>query len=327
MMSFLLLASAPLSLGVEAQIDAHDAIVVRADSGLSSESQFQAGSLAKYACTLTVLKLAEEGHLSLDDRIGDLLPDYSGPDAQNILQRDLLANRSGLPDDLLPAFRADPTIARAHLSALEASNRFAAGSIDGAKEWSYDLGNWILVQAAIEQVTGASLESVMAEKLLVPAGLEHTRLSFGIPDLVNSPEPAAPVRPLPPFLKCSGGLVSTPADLLRLVDWAYSGGLAQESLAALHQVTTEEEGYTLGGRVRQVGGRMLSWQTGSNGPYKTQLVYDPATGEGWAAMTASNSAEHMAKLRSEWLERLGEQDRASGVPLPRLRENGGRGKD
>lgn len=307
MMSLLLLlASLPPAMGVEAQIDAEGTLTVHADTGLSEDSQFQAGSLAKYACTLTVLKLAEEGQLSLDSPISDLLPGYSGPDGRAIALADLLANRSGLPDDLLPAFRADPTIARAQLSALDASNRFAGGSIDPAKGWSYDLGNWIIVQAVIEQVTGASLESVMAEKLLAPAGLEHTRLSFGIPDLANSPEPAAPVRPLPPFLKCSGGLVSTPADLLRLVDWAYSGGLAQESLTALHQVTSEEEGYTLGGHVRQVGGRTLSWQTGSNGPYKTQLVYDPATGEGWAAMTASNSAEHMTKLRSEWLERLNE---------------------
>lgn len=206
-----------------------------------------------------------------------------------------------MPDDLLPAFRADPSIATAPLSAIEAANRFAAGAIDSERPWSYDLGNWIIVQAVIEQTTGQDLEQVAREMLFDEATLPNSRFDSGRPELAKSPAPADVVRPLPPFLKCAGGLVSTPVELLRLVDWAYTRGLSQESIDALHKVSTEEENYTIGGRVRVIKGHTLSWQAGSNGPYKAQLVYDPESGRGWAAMTASNSLDPTSAARARWL--------------------------
>lgn len=297
--------AAHIDLGVEAWLDPDDRVDVYASRSLSSDSQFQAGSLAKYTCTLIALRLADEGRLSLDSSLSDLLPDYAGPGAREITLRGLLTNRSGLPDDLLPAIRSDPSIATADLSAIEAANRFAAGEIDAERDWSYDLGNWIIVQAAIEAASGKSIEQVAIDELLKPAGMSASRFDAGTPVLANSPEPAEPVRPFPPFLKCAGGLVSTPVELLRMVDWAYSGGLSQESIESLHQTTTEEENYTIGGRVRVVSGNLLSWQSGSNGPYKSQVVYDPATGSGWAAMTASNSSTELAEARGRWLAARG----------------------
>lgn len=304
MFSIVLAMAAHIDLGVEAWLDEKDGIKVYASQSLSTDSQFQAGSLSKYACTLMVLKLSEERKLSLGSTLDQLLPSYAGPSARDITLQSLLANRSGLPDDLLPAFRADPSIATAQLAAIEAANRFASGEIDDGRPWSYDLGNWIIVQAIIEQTTGQDIDQVAKEMLFDEASMPTSRFDAGRPELANSPPPADVVRPLPPFLKCSGGLVSTPVELLRLVDWAYSRGLSQESIDALHEVTTEEENYTVGGRVQVIGGRILSWQSGSNGPYKTQLVYDPASGRGWAAMTASNEVSPMSAARARWLETI-----------------------
>lgn len=300
MLSLLLAITAP-PLGVEATLDQRQQISVNADTGLSAQSQFQAGSISKYACSLMALKLAEQGRFSIDDRLDTLLPGYTGPSASDISLADLLANRSGLPDDLLPAFQADPSIASASLKATDAANRFAAGSRSEGQGWAYDLGNWILVQAIIEQSTGLPLADAAEMLLLTPAGLENSRFDSGVPALQESPEPAASVRPFPPFLTCAGGLVTTPSDLLRLVDWAYRGGLSHSSLERLHRFTTRKQNYTLGGRIRLEEDKVLSWQTGSNGPYKSQLVYDPHTGEGWAAMTASDDSEPLSAARTAWL--------------------------
>lgn len=61
MFAFVLAMAAHTDLGVEAWLDEQDEVKVYASQSLSSESQFQAGSLSKYACTLMVLKLSEEG--------------------------------------------------------------------------------------------------------------------------------------------------------------------------------------------------------------------------------------------------------------------------
>ena len=301
MFSIIFALAAQIDLGVEAWLDERDGLEVHASHALSAESQFQAGSISKYACTLIALRLVDEGKLSLDSDLSELLPQYSGPSSQNITLESLLANRSGLPDDLMPAFRADPSIAMAQHSAIDGANKYAASAINPDQGWSYDLGNWIIVQAVIEEATGKRLEQAAMDELFEPAGLSATRYEAGQPSLVNSPDPNGSVRPIPPFLKCAGGLISTPAELLRLVDWAYTDGLARESLERLHSITTETENYTIGGRVRTIEGRVLSWQSGSNGPYKSQLVYDPASGSGWAAMSASNSSESLSQARERWL--------------------------
>ena len=110
--------------------------------------------------------------------------------------------------------------------------------------------------------------------------------------------------PMPGFLQCAGGLASRPLDLIGLLRFTYKGGLSARALNQLTSVATPEENYALGGRIHEHEGSIWSWQTGSNGPYKSIAIYDPVSDSGFAAMTATGDWAPMQAARDEWLAAL-----------------------
>ncbi|MBV7265301.1 serine hydrolase domain-containing protein [Erythrobacter ani] len=266
---------------------------------------YEAGSIGKFVCTLAALRLADRGVLSIDDTIGQLLPRFADTAIAPIKLRDVLASRSAISDGLLPALQADPQAVMSTPDAATAVERYATGDLNGASgsRWSYDLVNWVVVQAVIEKQTDRPIASVMDELVIQPAGLGDSRV-FVRQIGPGAQTPASPPRPLPGFLTCAGGLASTPRDLIALARFPHKGGLTAGSLEQLTTITAPEEGYTLGGRFLQTSaGQLLSWQSGSNGAYKSVVTYDPSTDTGFAAMTASGSNESIQAARTEWMER------------------------
>ena len=266
---------------------------------------YEAGSIAKFACTLAVLRLADRGVMKLDDPVGRFLPSVEGSPVATVTLRHVLANRSGIEDKMMSAVREDVGSVMAVADSAEAVRRFAGQELEAkpGSNWSYDLINWIIVQAVIENATEKPVAEALKELVLGPAGMKESRMFFGSGDS-SFATPVEPSRPLPSFLQCAGGMASTPADILALARFAHDGGLSDASLSLLTKVTTAEQSYTLGGRFRTTSaGRLLSWQAGSNGSYKSLVVYDPATDTGFAAMTASGDPATLDAARDAWLNR------------------------
>ncbi|GAA4049009.1 serine hydrolase domain-containing protein [Parerythrobacter jejuensis] len=285
------------------------AITVGASGDAIAGALYESGSIGKFACTLATLRLADSGALDLGDSLGDLLPGFGDTPIGDVTLKQVLASRSGLADGLLPAFRKSPADVMSTPDARTALMKFATGelvSVPGT-QWSYDLVNWIAVQAVVEQTTGQPIGDVLDRTVLQAAGMGQSRIFIGeIGD--GAAPPSAPVRPLPGFLTCAGGLATTPTDLIALARFPHQGGLSAESLELLTSVTTEDEGYTLGGRYLAAGqspSRMISWQTGSNGAYKSLVTYDPHTDTAFAAMTASDDNSAIQQARSEWMAQRG----------------------
>ena len=301
---------------------ADGAIEAHAAPGLSPATQFQAGSIAKWACSVAVLRFVDRERFSLDERVVDVLPDFAGP--RDVRVRDLLANRSGLADGLMPAIRAegpDAILAR-DFSALEAANAFASGAPAAVRDtvFSYDLVNWILVQAILEHQSGEPIARVMDDELLGPheADLPDSLFATGVPPLDDAPDIAGDVMPTPSWLACAGGLVTTPTDLVKLMDWVAYSSLSADSLAALTAVTTQDEGYALGGRVRrdEDTGALYFWLSGSNGPFKSRAGYRLDTREGFAAMNAANDWERLVAAKEEWFETMRAHAPSDGAAPP-----------
>lgn len=272
--------------------------------------QYQAGSIAKLACTFAALDMAEEGLISLDASIAELLPGFTGRAGDEVTLLSLLQNRSGLQDELMTALRADMSLLDRSMPALAAANEFAGKPTEypPGTAFNYVNSNWVVVQAILEHVDGRGVATVLDQRVFRPAGLENTEIFSGSlpgPDPVPS---ATPNARIPDFVACAGGLASTPADLVKLLRYPYTGGLNAASQKRLMMVTTPEEGYTIGGRVNDIGRlgapHVLSWQSGSNGDFKSVAVYDPITDRGYAIM--SNTADHEALevKRDRWLETL-----------------------
>ena len=267
---------------------------------------YESGSIGKFACTIAAMRLVDRDALMLDDTLGSLLEDVAATPIATVTLRQVLASRSGIADGLLPAFQSSPSDVMGTPDANAAVRKFALGALaaEPGSEWSYDLVNWIVVQAVIEEVTGRPIADVLADLVLNPAGMGQSRIFVGeIGEGAQKPE--APVRPLPGFLTCAGGLATTPTDLIALARFPHKGGLSASSLRALTTIYTPDEGYTLGGRYIMAGQgtkRLVSWHTGSNGAYKSLVTYDPLTDSGFAAMTASNDSQMIQDARTEWME-------------------------
>jgi len=265
---------------------------------------YEVGSIAKFACTVAALRLVDRGSFALDDSIERLLPQFANTSIASISIRNVLASRSGIADGLMPAFRSDPVAVMSTPDAASAVTKYALGDLTAApgSAWSYDLVNWIVIQAVIEARAKKGIGAVLEELVLRPSGMNQSRIFVGeIGPQAQPPTSSSP--PLPQFLTCAGGIASTPSDLIALVRFPHKGGLSAKSLKALTTITTPEEGYTLGGRYRSdVSAQMLSWQSGSNGAYKSLASYDPEEDTGFAAMTACGSSEAISAARESWME-------------------------
>ncbi|TRD10793.1 beta-lactamase family protein [Erythrobacter insulae] len=308
-------AAATLSLPLHAKEDApHVSAILSSDGTLNSSvvgydranAAFNIGSIGKFACTLAALRLSDQGLLDIDQPIADILPDFDGG-SPVITTRHLLANRSGLPDGPRPQFLTDAAVPPSTITAIEAANLYASGETIGAPDetFSYNLLNWVVVQAVLEHASGRSFADLLQDTVLKPAGMSNSYMFVGQLG-PRGQQPENPAKNLPRFLQCAGGPATTPADLLALLRFPHKGGLSFESLAALTTITTPDQSYTLGGRYIEHMGRQWSWQSGSIGPYKAFAIYDPQNDIGFAAMTASGKEHAVEDPRNAWLGSLPE---------------------
>jgi len=278
--------------------DRHSTLVVRA-SGLAlrevaqantEDTRFLIGSITKWISAVTVLRLVDMGKLDLDAPIARHLPELPAPNGAVTL-RQLLSNRSGIPNGFSSALRKDPAIARLDIGPLAGALRFGAAAPDArpGEKWDYSVTNWLLVAAIVERANKKPFTETVEELVLAPAGVRDT--SFAGADyedeagmaVAYTTAGARKTPPAPPMVAASGTLYSTARDLVALADTVYGTKLlsdkARKELSTIH-VASEE--YALGGRVRTIatpsGGRTLAWESGVTGGYKTLLAYDPTDG-------------------------------------------------
>jgi CubicO group peptidase (beta-lactamase class C family) len=133
----------------------------------------------------TVLKVVETGQLSLDDTLGDRLPEIAQKieGGDSITLRQLLNGTSGVPD-FLSSDRANADIGND--SFYERSPEEIIDYIEGIPRftgrisspiWAYTNTADIIASLMVESATGKPFAQVMREQVLDPLGLEHT--SYG----------------------------------------------------------------------------------------------------------------------------------------------------
>ncbi|SDZ24132.1 serine hydrolase domain-containing protein [Herbiconiux ginsengi] len=193
-------------------------------------------SVAKAFSGATALALVDEGTLSLDDTIGELLPDL--PQAwADVTLRQLLDHTSGLPD-----FTKSPSLAEAAGASLDVAPApdqlltFAADeplNFPPGSEYRYSNSDNIAVGLMIQAATGKPYTDSLQSLVLDPLKLDSTSLPVG----TEMPEPTFHGYDLDPpdapvdvttliaagWAWASGGVVSTPSDLNTFIR-GYVGG-------------------------------------------------------------------------------------------------------
>ncbi|MEN6439044.1 MAG: serine hydrolase domain-containing protein [Syntrophobacter sp.] len=175
---------------------------------MSKDTPFYVASITKLYTAAVIMRLYEQGALSLDDPMVKYLPDdlirgihvYQGHDySSEITIAQLLAHTSGIADyysekakdgkTIFEIFVADPnrkwtveeTVKRAR---NDMTPRFKPGT-----DSSYSDTNYQLLGKIIESITGKPLEVVYDELIFRPLGLKHTWLvGRSTPDAAPSAE-------------------------------------------------------------------------------------------------------------------------------------------
>jgi D-alanyl-D-alanine carboxypeptidase len=262
--SVLAVASAP---GVIVAVRTASGVLHRAASGVADrESQrpmrvddaFRLGSVSKTYTATVVLRLVEDGLLSLDDRLSRYLPTF--PRGDEVSVRHLLDHTSGLRDFYLYLYYRPDRAEMIELvtrrwseeELLELSARFGF-SFDPGADWAYSNTNYYLLGVIIERVTGRPLGQAYRTYIYEPLEIEDTWLSdheparlplqttgyLGRVDAWEHSEMFGELGPTTvldrsPVEWGAGGLASTAAGAIRFLSALMSGALlGAEQLAAM----------------------------------------------------------------------------------------------
>ncbi len=280
---------------------------------ITPETIFESGSVAKQFVAATVVILAQQGKLSLDDPLRRHLPELPAW-ADSVTLREMLQHTSGLRDQWglfeiqgRPLGRVVHTL-RDVLDLATAQRRlnFAPGT-----QWLYSNMGYILAGLVVQRVSGDSLAVAMRRLLFEPLGLTHTgwRTDFRtvVPGRAQAYDPEAGgfVLDMPfSLVYGSGGMLTTVGDWLKWNDALTADRVGRPGTAALLATPrTLPDGrstdYGLGLGVGDIGGGVMELgHGGSTAGYRTYLARYPASGLSVAVMCNRGDANTTALARA-----------------------------
>ena len=260
----------------------HGRVMYRAAYGLANrewqvpnaaDGAFRIGSLTKPFTAILVLQLVQEHKLRLDGTLGEYLPAlYGNTPAAAVTVAQLLNHTSGIAD--LPGNYSDPwwqTQARLSFAPEELAKAWIPARLQTAPgtAWRYNNAGYFLLGLLIEQVTGASYEANLRQRLLDKAGMKDSGLYHAtdvVPRLATGYETRADLslaRPMPidPTVSfAAAGLYATADDLFRLDRALYGDSLlAERWRQAMWTDYRSNYGYGWG---------VETWPSPSGGTYK-----------------------------------------------------------
>jgi CubicO group peptidase (beta-lactamase class C family) len=136
------------------------------------QTTFRIGSITKQFTASAILKLQEEGKLSVDDKLSKYIPDF--PRGDEVTLRLLLTHTSGIhsyTDE--PDFMSRVTNATTTKAIIEAMKKYPYDFDPGAK-WSYDNSGYMLLGYIVEKVSGQSYGDFQRENFFQPLGMTNT---------------------------------------------------------------------------------------------------------------------------------------------------------
>jgi len=237
-----------VQIGDDKTVHAAGVADIEGDTLPTGDDHMRIASVAKAFSGATALSLVDEDVLSLDDTIGELLPDLPAAWG-DVTLRQLLSHTSGLPDFLRTQGFEEAVTASVDVApppeelltyAYDEPLDFAPGT-----EYRYSNSDNIAVGLMVQAAAGRPYAEVLQEQVLDPLGLDQTSL----PEGVEIPEPfihgyaLAPPDPIEDvsdglaggWAWASGGIVSTPNDLNDFIRGYVSGELYSAEVRAEQQ--------------------------------------------------------------------------------------------
>ncbi len=146
------------------------------DIPITAATIFEAGSVSKQFAAASILMLAADGKLSIDDPARKYVPELD-ESASGITIRQLLSHTSGLRDfGPLIAVAGWPRGTRLfmHADILEILSRQRALNFTPGTQWTYNTGAYNLLAVIVERVSGTSFPTFTRDRIFNPLGMTHS---------------------------------------------------------------------------------------------------------------------------------------------------------
>ena len=253
------------------------------------ETIFECGSVSKQFTAISILLLAQEGKLSLQDDVRKYvseLPVYQAP----IKIQHLLNHTSGLKDwGSIGELAGWPRTTRVYTQelALEIICRQKSLNFPPGSEYSYSNSNYSLLVSIVERVSGQTLAEFTSKRLFEPIGMNHTQWRNNFRQVIPNrsiaySKPGANYIQNMPFenVHGHGGLLTTTSDLIKwdqILDTHKIGGDAVAGLRVQKGKLNngEEIHYAAGLFIDQWNGFVQIQHSGATAGYRAWLAYYP----------------------------------------------------
>jgi CubicO group peptidase (beta-lactamase class C family) len=153
---------------------------------MTADTVFQAASLSKPISALGIMRLVEEGLISLDDPVEKYLTRWRIPDSefnsQGVTFRSLLCHAAGIIDTgeyppLFPPGVRLPSIEQ-YLSGYPYARTKAVLAIEPGTVFAYLNSGYSILQLAIEEITGKSFSEYMRANVLQPMDMINSSFIY-----------------------------------------------------------------------------------------------------------------------------------------------------
>lgn len=135
-------------------------------TAVSGEDVYDLASLTKVMGTTTaVMKLIDDGRLSLDDKVSEFIPEFNTDDKRNITIEQMLIHTSGLP-----AFKVYVDKLKTRGEILEAIKNEPLEYTPGEQYIYSDLG-FILLAEIVEEISGQRVDIFLRSNFFIPMGM------------------------------------------------------------------------------------------------------------------------------------------------------------
>jgi D-alanyl-D-alanine carboxypeptidase len=294
--------------------------------------RYSIGSISKQFTATAVLMLAEEGKLSLDDKVAKYLPQLTR--AHDVTIRQLLSHTSGYqdywPQDYLPPFMLRDVTGETIL------DRWAGRPLDfePGTQWQYSNTGFVAAGVIVEKAGGVPLLQLLRERVFVPLGMTSVvdvdREGLRDPDPIGYTRYAlGPLRVARKegkgWLFAAGELAMTAEDLARW-DAAMADrrllkpGSYDEMQASVKLASGASASYGLGVGVGAVAGHRALLHGGGVSGFVTHNIVFPDDHAAVVALTNTDAADAASSLTLKLSALLFEsQDAATAAERRRMR--------
>lgn len=288
------------------------------DVDADENTLYRIGSTSKMFVALSVLKLVEEGRLSLDDRLAELAPEiafenqWEETDPVRVVH--LLEHTTGWDDIHLPEYASNDPTPLTLKEGLDLHPHSRVSRWSPGSRMSYCNAGPPVAAYIVQKITGQEFESYVQENFFVPMGMDTAtyRLSEavvarGVTSYAdnNTPQDYWHISKRP-----SGSINASPKDMARMVAFFLNRGavdrqqlVSRESIDRMERTestTAAKAGQEVGYGLNNYVSIHESWayrehNGGVNGGL-TELAYLPEAGVGHAIMVNSDNGFAFRKI-------------------------------